>query len=499
MGKRLEKSMRLVVRAVAGAVVVAALASCGSGGDTTTASTSVSSSAVPTVHATADGVTLSLDVPDGALPDGVALDDVTIEPREPEDVGESLPLAAFELGPDGTVFEEPVLATVTAPYESGAVIAPYLASAGAEPERLELLSQEIDQEAVAIVATFEIEHFSRLVLGIDDASLEVVQPDGATATVVTERSGPTPRDKKRVLKVDTGAHRVGDRVPVTFRVTEPAVGEFRFASYTFDANWYGGGTSATPSSDENLVDSIFEAMGHIPDAVGAADSPSGSASTDHLSPIIVVEDAGSPGKVGLDGSGESSFLGSILASTDVAPIPPSDDPFRPGSAEFSRVFECVRVGTFEVTAMVFVRSEHGVTTVLIARVSGSCVADGAGDDDSGTVGDDDSPTEGLSATVELGGANVTATSAGATATDGKLLVRLCATDADGNPIVGKELYVSLGDPPSHEDATHGSGVTGDDGCVEIELDVTWPQGTTTLFTSDGDEVVAVGEVVIESE
>jgi hypothetical protein len=66
---------------------------------------------------------------------------------------------------------------------------------------------------------------------------------------------------------------------------------------------------------------------------------------------------------------------------------------------------------------------------------------------------------------------------------------LCVQDGDGNPVSGKQLLSSFGDPPSSENATHGSATTDENGCAEIEMEVNWPAGTTVLWFSDGEEVI----------
>lgn len=66
---------------------------------------------------------------------------------------------------------------------------------------------------------------------------------------------------------------------------------------------------------------------------------------------------------------------------------------------------------------------------------------------------------------------------------------ICVEDRNGDPVSEMQVFFSLGDPPTSEDATHGSATTDVNGCADIEMDVNWPAGTTVLWFSDGDEVV----------
>jgi hypothetical protein len=67
--------------------------------------------------------------------------------------------------------------------------------------------------------------------------------------------------------------------------------------------------------------------------------------------------------------------------------------------------------------------------------------------------------------------------------------RLCLRDAGGNPVAGKQVFASLGDPPTSRRATHGTADTDQNGCADIEMEVNWPPGRTVLWFSDGQEVV----------
>jgi hypothetical protein len=116
-----------------------------------------------TVSATSGDVELTLLVPDEALPEGVSASEITVTAREveSEDSEDSELLGAFELGPDGTVFEGTVLAGVTVPAGEGEVQLA-LRSGDEETEVLEPVGALDGVDAGSRSLVFAVPHFSDL-------------------------------------------------------------------------------------------------------------------------------------------------------------------------------------------------------------------------------------------------------------------------------------------------------------------------------------------------
>jgi hypothetical protein len=116
-----------------------------------------------TVSATSGDVELTLLVPDEALPEGVSASEITVTAREveSEDSEDSELLGAFELGPDGTVFEGTVLAGVTVPAGEGEVQLA-LRSGDEETEVLKPVDALDGVDAGSRSLVFAVPHFSDL-------------------------------------------------------------------------------------------------------------------------------------------------------------------------------------------------------------------------------------------------------------------------------------------------------------------------------------------------
>ncbi|MGH2682889.1 MAG: hypothetical protein ACRDIX_06620 [Actinomycetota bacterium] len=77
-------------------------------------------------------------------------------------------------------------------------------------------------------------------------------------------------------------------------------------------------------------------------------------------------------------------------------------------------------------------------------------------------------------------------------------VRICVRDRNGNPVSGKRMAVTLGDPPTSGDATHGAAITDQNGCADIEMENNQSVGRTVLWTSDFKEVARLATMEIVS-
>lgn len=77
-------------------------------------------------------------------------------------------------------------------------------------------------------------------------------------------------------------------------------------------------------------------------------------------------------------------------------------------------------------------------------------------------------------------------------TGGVLEFQGCVKDPSGRPVTGVEWYFTLGDPPSHPDASHTRGTLDHTGCIEVSLPVDLGP-PTKLWTSDGDRVFEVAD------
>ncbi|MEA3249288.1 MAG: hypothetical protein U9Q03_02935 [Patescibacteria group bacterium] len=119
-----------------------------------------------------DGV-LALQIPDGSMPDGVTTADITIaqseigyDPDPFAEDGEGAELvAAYELGPDGTTFSEPVTVLFTVDWGDAFGWVPLIVSRSGEGEDMttELIGVtgvEGSDESGTIIVTGQVGHFS---------------------------------------------------------------------------------------------------------------------------------------------------------------------------------------------------------------------------------------------------------------------------------------------------------------------------------------------------
>ncbi|MFC1951694.1 hypothetical protein ACFLYI_01450, partial [Chloroflexota bacterium] len=102
----------------------------------------------------------TLSIPEGALPEGTKLEDISITKLGGEELDESV-YAIYELKPDGVTFEKPVTVSITAPAREGDI--PLLFSYdGNSVEFIATTEVILDKSANTVSVTVPIEHFSRL-------------------------------------------------------------------------------------------------------------------------------------------------------------------------------------------------------------------------------------------------------------------------------------------------------------------------------------------------
>ena len=113
---------------------------------------------ISTVVISADGVA-AVEIPGSALPLGMFHEDISMAAEE--SAGDVL--AAYEFGPDGTQFAEPVTISFTLPYSEASTL-PLLAQlTDDEVIILENISYQFDEESNAVTVAAPVTHFSRYV------------------------------------------------------------------------------------------------------------------------------------------------------------------------------------------------------------------------------------------------------------------------------------------------------------------------------------------------
>lgn len=110
----------------------------------------------------------------------------------------------------------------------------------------------------------------------------------------------------------------------------------------------------------------------------------------------------------------------------------------------------------------------------------------------------DSIVEELTFSTVLGTNDVEVTAPAVVAPGEVLPVKVCWTDpASGLPVVGGTAFATLGNDPAGPSAQHANGVTGEDGCVALDLDTTGVEpGPTSLWTADGVEAELLGPIEV---
>ena len=210
--------MRRVLGVVVVAVVLVTAGACASdddGSTTTEGSTPGTSpgTSAPTVDVvTSDDGNMSVEIPDGALPDGVTVDDITITALGAEDLpgplaGADVRSAFYALEPHGLEFDEPVLLTRRFDAaDSGFDLTrgiPYstLVTSDPEGETWDVpTDQELSLDGETVVVSGWVEHFSfafafngGVYVGLSQSTITTTVGDPTTVTVAA--SGP---DEARV-------------------------------------------------------------------------------------------------------------------------------------------------------------------------------------------------------------------------------------------------------------------------------------------------------------
>ena len=112
-----------------------------------------------------DGSTLTLDIPDSALPSGITKDQIVVEPIPVSELPENLRglgvSYAFRLEPDGLRFISPVVFSVELPRYKGEVPLVYQIGTNGTLEAIEDTKITINEEGVAVLSG-EVSHFSIL-------------------------------------------------------------------------------------------------------------------------------------------------------------------------------------------------------------------------------------------------------------------------------------------------------------------------------------------------
>lgn len=143
-------------------LVAALAAACGSS-ETAEPADDAPARSAPAGPATADG-TAWLELPDGALPDGVSASDIGVAPLpiEAPREGWAAPSHAFELTPDGLELEAPATLRVRLDAETpldGLLVTHVSANS---VELITEIETEIDEESGDVVVSVPVTHFSRL-------------------------------------------------------------------------------------------------------------------------------------------------------------------------------------------------------------------------------------------------------------------------------------------------------------------------------------------------
>lgn len=162
------------MRRVAGLVVIVLLVSAACSSDesvTTTPTTTTTTNPLPpasaddhlVVAASGDGA-LQVEAPDGSLPSvDITVDEIAAEDAPPAEISDSEVLAAYELGPDGAEFDEPLrvvleIPALTASMPTFATLHDSNGSVEVVPTRLEPTDQG------GWRAVVEVDHFSSFVV-----------------------------------------------------------------------------------------------------------------------------------------------------------------------------------------------------------------------------------------------------------------------------------------------------------------------------------------------
>jgi len=123
--------------------------------------------ASPGTTAISDGSTLTLDIPDSALPSGVTKDQMVVEPipvsELPEDIQDIDVVAAFRLTPDGLTFKEPVSFSIKTILKNNALLIIFHISEG-QVEVVDNVSVVFDGNNQATI-TGSIAHLSIITVG----------------------------------------------------------------------------------------------------------------------------------------------------------------------------------------------------------------------------------------------------------------------------------------------------------------------------------------------
>lgn len=177
-----------------------------------------------------DGL-VELSVPDGALPDGITITDLSIRPVPQDDIpttGGVAAVAAYELLPNGLQLRSPVTVDLRLTLDdlSTTLFAYHFSDDGWEP--LTVHESESDPEKKTLLVTLSLSHFSyiHIFLGDDYQVSESIDFDPLTVTVAASAS----------------EVRFGESVDLTATVVAPAGGLF----------W-----SRAPNAG-NLQDGVFE-------------------------------------------------------------------------------------------------------------------------------------------------------------------------------------------------------------------------------------------------
>ncbi|MCH7963513.1 MAG: hypothetical protein IH852_06195 [Bacteroidetes bacterium] len=175
-------SKRIMYPILAGIVLALVLASCGSDDPADTATPVPPSSESELVGILGS---LSLDVPDSALPEGIeasairsqVLNVFELSENVERALGDDFVLSVVRLEPEGVEFSEPVTITITVRSENDAQLRVFLVSTQGV-EELAGFDTEFDDTRGIIVATGEITHFSDLVVSkprADETAKEFVE------------------------------------------------------------------------------------------------------------------------------------------------------------------------------------------------------------------------------------------------------------------------------------------------------------------------------------
>lgn len=293
-----------------GVLLAAVVAACGGGADET--------GVLATLTATSGDAEVTVEVPEGALPSGVSVSDLSVAPLDGDE-----PLAAYEhaesLGayrfePSGLVFDTPLRLTVELAASPSEVLARLVSSDGMV-ELLHPVGIAVSTTGETVRATYEIEHFSDLEFlrleGGADAAIVVLPPPPESSYFVGESFVMRVRVHAGAANWGVVSQRDGRTITEVRRtlLDEP---------WSADIKW----TTNAPASD-NFVDALVSSFGRD-DAPRRGDTP--------LEP-------------------QQSTTSVTSANT--------------GSAAFSeQTFTCRRAGDFELYASTFVIT-NGELTVTV--------------------------------------------------------------------------------------------------------------------------------------